>query len=804
MCVNAQVNCINRARLTHKRTLAWPHKKTNGLVREDRMRSKFSAMAVASVLAIAVSGAAHGQEIGSDQSVQPDDVQPDEILVTAQKRQERLQDVPVAITAISGASLESGAVAQLDDLAQLTPGLIVGSFTPAKPIVYIRGVGTRQIGIGTDPSVGVFIDDQYVGQVSGFLTGLADIERVEVLKGPQGTLYGRNTIAGVISVVTRKPSHDPEASIEAGLTNRAGRFLRGSASGPIAGDKLRARISVFSSKRDGYMENLVTGARAQGEDQTGLRARVIFDATDQLSFEVFASTLRDTAPAQLGKNAGPLLFFRNPLIALPAPSPSRYSDRYNVDSENDRQISSLALRADWSGDNLSVTSISSFRNSRLDAFEDVDNTILDVETQRERERVSEYSQEIRLTSEKTGSLSFNGHVDWVFGAYLYHDKARRSDIFEWGSDSFPVFFSQLPAALTGYTGGPVSRVATGGELSRTTDSLAFFGQTRIAPTSKLGLTLGLRYTHERKQGVYMGTTNAVGVPPILAPFESDVGRSWESLDPRITLDYHFAPDVMAYASFSRGFKSGGFQFVVVDKSLSDIMFNPERVSAYEVGLRSELFDRRIKLNLTAFHYDYSDLQLLRLLATTGGASTIVDNVASSKIDGLELEAQWRAAPGLSIGANYAYLDARFQNYAYATGQDFAGTPLPRSPKHSLSVFGDLQLTLPGDFDFGLRADWSYSSSFSHEPGGFGTKGNATSLNPALIEPAHSVVNLRASIGKGNWRLTAFADNLFNEPVRAAVQDYPAIVTPFGDIGSQTADFWAAPRSYGASLQFKFR
>ena len=763
-------------------------------------------LAGSAVIAIAIASNASAQE-QTDAAVQNQQANEPEatadIVVTAQKRSERLQDVPAAITAVRGDALESAAVPSLDDVAKVTPGLIVGSFTPAKPIVFIRGIGTRQIGIGSDPSVGVFIDDQYVGQVSGFLTGLADIERVEVLKGPQGTLYGRNTIGGVISIVTKAPSTAPEGSLEAGLTNRVGHFVRGTVSGPLAGDSLRARVSAFSSKSNGYMLNLATGNRAQGEDQTGLRARIAFDATDRLMFMLTASTLHDTAPAQLGKSAGPLLFFRSPLVTVPTPTPSPYADRYDRDSSNDRLISSLTLRTDWRGDALTVSSITGYRFSRLDAVEDADNTILDVETQREHERVREYSEELRLSSEQNGALSLGGRLDWLAGLYLYHDDASRSDIFEWGRDSFPVFLSQLPASLTGYTGGPVSRIATGGALTRQTDSAALFGQARFAVTGKLGLTLGLRYTREHKHGIYEGTTDVLGLPPILAPFTSDVARAWTSFDPRVTIDWHATPDVMAYATFARGFKSGGFQFVVVDKSLSDRMFDPERVSSYEAGLKAQLFDRRVTLDLAAFHYDYSNLQLLRLVATTAGASTVVDNVAQSKVDGAELDLRWAVSRQLSLGTSYAYLNARFSEYGYATGQDFSGTPLPRAPKNTLTMYADLDIPLGSEVSLGLHADWNYTARFTHEPGGFGTRDTTVSLNPAFIEPSHNTVDLRASLDFGKWRISGFVNNLFDEAIRAAIQDFPAIPTPFGDIGSQTANYWAPPRTYGASVAMRF-
>jgi iron complex outermembrane receptor protein len=319
----------------------------------------------------------------------------------------------------------------------------------------------------------------------------------------------------------------------------------------------------------------------------------------------------------------------------------------------------------------------------------------------------------------------------------------------------------------------------------------------------LGVTLGLRYTNERKHGIYTGTTSAPGVPPILASFQSDVGKSWTSFDPRITLDYHFTPDIMAYATFSRGFKSGGFQFVVIDQSLSDRVFDPERVSAYEAGLRTELFDRKVKLNLTGFHYDYGNLQLLRLLATSGGASTVVDNVASSRIDGMEAEAQWKVTPGFTLGGSYAYLDARFKEYTYSSGQDFGGTPLPRSPWHSVSAFADIAFDLPGGIDGRFHADWSYTSSLTHEPGGFGVRGSTASLNPAFVERGHNIVNLRAELSKNDWTVTAYVDNLFDEAVRAGVQDFPSIPTPFGDVGNQTANYWARPRSYGVSLRYVF-
>ncbi|WP_082602095.1 TonB-dependent receptor [Phenylobacterium sp. Root700] len=718
--------------------------------------------------------------------------QVEEIVVTAERRSERLQDVPVTMQAFDQKTIQAAGLSQVDQLARLTPGLNVGAFAPSKPQIYMRGIGTRQIDIGSDPSVGVFLDDIYVGRSSGSVSNIADIERIEVLKGPQGTLYGRNTIGGAIAVTTPDPSDETAANLEIGGGNFEAYNVKGYLNGALIPERLDGRISAFYVKRNGYVVNTATGNTALGLDQFGVRGKLRFTPTDRLSAVLTVDLLRDRSPGQQGESEGPDVFLRSPLVALPTLTPDRFSEAYNLDSPTHRNVDQASLRAEWAGDDAVLTSITAFRRSRLVEDADVDSTPLAVLEQATFERSRELSQEFRIVSDRAGRWSLGGRLDWLAGVYLYRDDAVRTDRFVWGADSLPV----LVGRFSGVTG--LTSVTNDATLDRVVDGQAIYGQATVHVTDAVSVTAGLRYSRDHKEGVYVGSTDHIGLPVLSQPFSIPLDRTWTSTDPRLTVDWKPARDVMVFATVSRGYKSGGFQWAVTDPALAAGIFNPETVDYYELGAKTRWLGGALVVNGALFYNDYRNLQVQRLVGTPGGgASNVISNAAASTIKGGELEVTARPGEGWLINVGYAYLNARYDNYVFAPGVDFSETRMVRSPENTLNASVQYDRDLGEDLTLQVRASAAYTSSFFFEPG-------EDRVSSGNREPAYTTVDLRASLSRGAYRVTVFASNLLDEHYRTARLSYPGTSSPFGTTGPQSVGYLGAPRMVGATVSWTLR
>lgn len=718
--------------------------------------------------------------------------QVEEIVVTAQRRSERLQDVPITMEAFDGKAIRAAGLTQVDQLARLSPGLNVGAFAPSKPQIYLRGVGTRQIDIGSDPSVGVFLDDIYVGRASGSVSNIADIDRIEVLKGPQGTLYGRNTIGGAISVVTADPSAETAADLEIGAGNFNAYNAKGYLNGALVPGSMDGRISAFYVRRDGYVVNTRTGQGALGLDQFGVRGKLRFTPTDRFRVVATVDLLRDRSTGQQGESEGPDVFLRSPLVALPKLTSDRLSEAYNLDSPTRRDIRQLSLRSEWEGDAVTVTAMTAYRRSRLFEDADVDSTPLSVLEQMTSERSTELSQELRMVSNPAGRWSLGGRLDWLTGVYVYRDQAVRTDRFIWGSDSLPVLVGRFSGQ------GGLAAISNDTALDRTVDGAAIYAQGVLHATETVSVTAGLRYSRDRKHGLYSGSTDHPGLPVLAAGFEAPLDQTWTSLDPRLTIDWKPTPDVMVFATASHGYKSGGFQWAVTDASLAARIFNPETVNYYEFGAKTRWLEGALVLNGSLFYNDYKNLQVQRLVALPGGgASNVISNAAASTIKGAELEMTARPASDWLVNLGYAYLDARYDKYVFGPGVDFSGTRMVRSPKNTVNAAIQYDRKLGNDLSLMLRASAAYSSSIYFEPG-------EISLSAGNRERPYTTVDLRGSLSRGPCRVTAFVTNLFDVRYRTARLTYPGTSSPFGDTGPQGIGYWAPPRMVGAAVSWTLR
>ncbi len=728
--------------------------------------------------ATALSSTALNPSAAHSASAEPVAVDMGEVIVTARKREESLQDVPISISAFGGAALDKAGYADLSNVSRVASNVYFEAADRSRPLIYIRGVGTRGYDGGSDPSVGVFLDGVYQGRFGGLDVDLNDVQRVEVLKGPQGTLYGRNTIGGAISVVTKEPTQTFKARgyAELGQSAISGDNLYSfgaTVSGPVVEHKLAGLLSVSRRTRDGYQptrtaDDVATGVRGGSEDSYGLNGKLSWTPTAALRIKFAGDYTKSDGPPliltsnQLGRGLGP--GFLTPGYTVPTPSADPYHPYSDVtDAHIKKTIYGGSVTADWSAGPYTLTSISAARKLKIDEINDLDGTPLPFYTNPVTDNANQISQELRLsyTSDR---------LTWLAGAYYGHEQDKRNDTIAFGPASLLQFFAPVPMVWSFDVNG------------RNT-TYAAFGQLHYDLTSKVSMTVGARYSKDEKQFTFNTGNNVPYL--VVAPFVTSLNRSWNSFDPSISLDYKITPDIMAYASWSSGYKSGAFQFIATSVNIANQVASPEDVRSSEVGLKTMLFDRRVRLNLSAFHMDYKNLQQLRLVPGPGDTAFIViNNAAASTIEGIEAEARAVLNQNLSVDFSYAYLNARFDSYPFQPGQDFSGNHMPRAPQNSFSIAPNFQTALgAGQIDGRIAYTWRDKIYF---------EADNNAIDPQSSEKALALVDASLSYTQDQWTLGFWARNLSDERYRRQV---------LNSTGSAQRQVWAEPRTVGLRLAF---
>ncbi len=690
------------------------------------------------------------------------------VTVTAQKREESSQDVPVALTAFSGDMAEEANIVAVEDLARFTPGLNIVQSDAARTRIRIRGVGSQKFDIGSDPSVGVFIDEVYIPRFSGAEFALLDVERIEVLKGPQGTLFGRNTPGGAISVITKDPSDTFEGFVEAGIGNKDSYSFKGRVAGPLS-DTVSASLNYGEETEGGYVKNDLTG-NTNDETSRAAIAKLKFDPDSTLSITASLQYTDIEADAILAGSEATLPNSQAlPLFLFPPGSTVTVNDdpflaTANIDGGLNIKSFMPILRIEKDFGDLTLTSISAYRDSEFDAIEDFDRTSADVGRTAIYEESTTFSQELRVSN-----------ANFIAGVFYYNDDAYRSDSFNWYSAS-------VPYALAG---GNVARDSAIVDLE--TESWAIFGQYEFNFTDRLSLTLGGRYTEDKKNYTLAAESNAPGVPPVAVPYETSGDLSFDSFDPKASLEFNPTDDVLLYASYNQGFKSGGVQFTAFREALADLVFEPEDIDAYEIGMKADLLNNTLRVNSAAYLYDYANLQLQRVEVVDGSPSSVTRNAAEAEIKGLELDVTWLPTEELLLRAGYNYLDATFQDFVLPlTGDDLSGNTMPNSPEHTLSATIDYQKELSNSWMLGLGADWFWSSEQNHD---------VFDDDPVTQQDAYNTGQLRMSLTSPNegMRISVFADNVTDETYpRILLRRQTEVLTNYSD-GIR----------YGAKVRFSF-
>ena len=681
-----------------------------------------------------------------------------EIIVTAQRRSESVQHVPISITAVTGESLIKSGVTNLNGLQRLAPGLSISTVGSGfVSYTYIRGGGTNQGDLGSDPSVAYFVDEIYLGGTAGLQTDLFDIDHVEVLKGPQGTLFGRNASSGAISIVTKRPSatFDGDVHLEGGSYGNF--FGRGGITGPLTSDgSLLYRVSVAYHRRDPIANNLNGTGDPGAINSGGVRG--------QLEYNHENVTFLLTGDFYKARNGMTNSFLSGPSVAgyvdptLPEPTnQSFFRHYYDLNGYENQDLKDVSGRLEWRTPIGTVTSISAHRDSEFRRLQDQDATLYNAFVLNTYERDKTFSQELRLAGDAATRLHY------VLGLYYYHADSY-SNFTVLAGPAFPT------AIVRGHTAVDLSHI--------TTNSYAAFGQIGYDLTDKLTLTLGGRYTsdHKEDQRAVQGFLGA--------PFSVDPTPTFHNFSPAVTLSYKPTTGILAYSSYRRGFKSGGFQSLLPSTAaLAAVPFLPEEVASYEAGLKTTLFDRRVVANIALFRSDITNQQVSRNITLT---TVAIDNAGQTRADGIDLQLTVKPVRALTLSTNITAQRARFQQYQ-SGATNFAGNHQLRSPDFSGYFAAEYAASLGQAGMLTFRGEYSYQTKIYFNP--------ANASDRGLYQPGYGLGNLRVTYTPSHLPvdLAVFVNNVGDKHYaqNIAISGPTGVYAP-GD-----------PRTVGAALNYHF-
>ena len=559
----------------------------------------------------------------------------EEVVVTAQLREQSLQDVPISINVLGADEIADKKIDDISDIGYEVPGLSVYSFLPRQVNASIRGAMALNDAPGVDQSVAMFLDGVYIGQTGFFSIDLFDIERIEVLKGPQGTLFGRNVTGGALSITTTTPPKAFDASFEGTAGNYGQREIQGVVGGPLS-DTLSGQIAFSWKNSDGFYTNIADGQDVEAQDGFSVRGKLRYDVNDAVELVLSAEHLRDKLQGVGFDLTGDPL----PYMGTEAFGPDdEVTLNFPGGIDNETWAYTGTINADT---NIgTITSITAYRESENHIAADADGTAVVQLDLSDDDQIEQFSQELRLT----GQVNNIHYVGGLFFMNIEHDRVENRVL-----DGAPGSLFEI--ALS--PGGPVLDVQ--GQDIETT-SYAAYGEITYAFERGLSLTGGIRYTKDEKNGTsFCSSGGAFLLCPSPALTVSHDG-SWDAVTPRFVAQYEFSDDFMAYGSYSRGFKSGGFPLNIFDPD-PQAEFKPEYADNYEVGIKSRLWDRRLQTNLAIFRTDFTDLQVLQ--ANSAG-QTFAANAGKATTQGVELDLNVAVTDAFHVFGNYSYLDSEFKS-----------------------------------------------------------------------------------------------------------------------------------------------
>jgi iron complex outermembrane receptor protein len=663
------------------------------------------------------------------------------------KREEKIHEVPLSITALSEIQIEDARIVDTEDLIYHVPNLfmIKSGNHGAGGFLSIRGITTYMKGA---PTVGFYVDDVYY---SDFDTELFNIERIEVLKGPQGTLYGRNTEAGVINIVTKKPGDRWEGKASAGYGKYNSQTYNAAIGGPLVQNKLFFRIAGNYFLSDGYFDNkFLDDDKVDDRDDLSGRALLRWTPTDDWDITLSSETKR----------------YRDGNDCF-APLDDVKHDYHDVSTDfagySDHDVNGQYLRAVYNGKWFTLTSITGYRNEEYDEENDWDFGSADLMRGHIYRDEDTFSQEIRLASVK-GSIP----LEWLAGVYYFDEETDFGFTFDmrqanpaWGMPAFKNYTNDVTD----------------------TKGYAFFGQGTYTFFEKLGVTAGLRYDHETKDFKY----NEHYDPDLsmfgMLPRSVDTDATFKEWLPKFAVDYRWTPNLMTYASVARGYKSGGFNSIA--PSAADMVFDPEYTWNYELGIKSSWMDNRLSINLAGFYIDWKDQQVEQQLYP----EAIIRNAAESTSKGFEVEVLARPATGLEFIAGFGYTDAKFEDYT-----DDVLDPMTGAKIGEVS-YDDKRIPNTARYTYNLSAQYRHINGLFSRVDLLGTGDYYYDLANTEKQSSYQLVNARLGYEMEHFEVYLWAKNLFDEEYVTRAFEISDLGGYFGRAGD--------PRRFGIMLTARF-
>lgn len=593
----------------------------------------------------------------------------EEIVVTARKRQEALQEVPITITAFSESDLQDYGFETARDIARATPNLqIKTGFGNVNPTIFLRGVGINDFTANANGAVGVYVDEVYTASPAVQLFQMFDLEQVSVLKGPQGTLYGRNTTGGAINFVSKKPSGDFNFKSSLTYGGEYDQFdVEGALGFPILEERLSGRIAFVRNQGEGWMKNSLDGDKLNDRDNWAARLLFLFTPSDSMEWllKLYGGQNRSGATQFQSQGLIPTEGGQLGDLFGYVEDPNPWRGAFNRDGREELDLFGASLTGTWELDDVVLTSITSYDQNDRRTDEETDaspNRLVEIIYANES---WQFAQELRVAS------ATDDPWQWLVGAYFFHEDLEVDNLTDILGELRPILGFDPENFV----------VAIRSKFDQQNTSWALFGQSTVEIAADLALTLGARYTWEKKDiDVSSGFHEAGEFLPVFN-LNDKADERWGELTGRASLDYAVREDVLLFASYSRGFKSGGFN----GASPTDPSFDPEFLDAYEIGAKTSWWNNRIQLNLGAFYYDYKDLQVFTLTTFQGQTLIVLDNAADAEIYGVDVDLRARPLPGLDLQLGLGILDTEYEDFIAGTGQDFSGNTMVAAPDWNLNA-----------------------------------------------------------------------------------------------------------------------
>lgn len=669
-----------------------------------------------------------------------------EIVITAQKRGENLLRVPVAVTAYTGDTLRHLGITNVQAMQAVVPALVYNN-TGAYAQPYIRGVGSRLLQNGLDPSVAMYVDNRYITRQTDFTTDLADVDRVEVLKGPQGVFFGRNASAGAIRIITRDVSDRLEGYVKADAGNYGLWSGEGAVNVPLS-PILGIRLSGITLHHSGYVKNLDRAGchNIDNKNLNAIRGKVRWQPSSDFEAKLSLGYLHEADNAGMESvDLPPLQFNVGALAGITGRSPGEMATAVHGSSRKTEKAAELDLKGNVGF--ATLQSMTTYTDFKANIVFDADGSSARLADGNGPERSKDFSQEVQLLS-KTG-----GRIEWILGAYYYHENTSFNQVVDIGP-----------------------RIINQGLQRDIVSSIAGYGQIKWRITNRLALSGGVRYTHDDKAISLIPTNefcSACATPgPSIPTFPSAYAAkaSWSKATPSAILEYTI-PNILLYTKYARGYKSGGFNYPAINAAGPAPVLYPETLDMYEVGLKGSLLDHRLRFTLSGYYYDYKDLQVTRAAAKGTGVAVSTINAADAKLYGLDADMTWQVARPFVLTAALSLEHSKYVRFqadgkqfkAVVTGTNISGMvdvpytadgqQLLRAPNFSGFVSGTYTFNL-GRGRVPLTLSYSYKGPYNFD----------FVLDPTtrvLHQKGYSLLNARLGYEppNGRWSVSVWANNI---------------------------------------------